>query len=573
MLSDAQIMALPKPSRAEAARFLSQATLGYNLAEVNDLVSRGYWNWLNTQFSFPLSKYPRHIDWIKEKYPPNAANNFLFHRMTSTALNRAVTGSDVLRQKMTFSLSQVLTLSIAVDLQTAHPYLLGAGYYDLLQEGAFGTYLDLLKKVSRSVAMARFLTFVNSQKANSLQSPDQNYARELQQLFTIGVEVLDEVTGIPVMDPQTGKIAETYGRDEIVGLADIFTGWYEDFSQLPSGVDLEVALFDSALQNLKNNSEQHETKELKLSYKVGRDGSLVTGAAGHPVNVDAGSDATARMNKLLEDLYLHPNVPFFISRQLIQRFTTSAPSFAYVKRVADAFKSGTRGDLRTVIKAILFDEDLFTGQATTNPLTSTARRNGMQGNATFGKLREPYARLVHWARAFGATSRTGLWDTGIYGGSLHNPVLLGQAPLQAASVINSYRSGYVPPGSETAKEAISAGSYTTQMTAPEFQITDEVTTVAYVNFMHDAINPEKGVSGMRDITSNYTAWLSKATNVPALLADLNLVLTANNLSTVSLTRMATALASMPATTDIEKRKRVQAAALLVMASPEYIVQK
>jgi uncharacterized protein (DUF1800 family) len=567
MLSDAQIQALPNPSRAEASRFLSHATLGHSLADIDDLVKRGYYNWLMSQFQ---AANPSHFDWLATKYPMDPdRNQFIPQRLTSSTLRRAIQGADPLRQKMTFALSQIVTLSISVDLQLGYVYFVGAGYYDLLQNHAFGNYGELLKRVSLSPAMARFLTFLGSEKAkpDSPASPDENYARELQQLFSIGVEMLDPTTGIPVINAETKKPYEPYDRSHIKELARVFTGWK----------DAPGAVFPSmfnAQGQLVYESAKHDTANITLNYPL-RDNKSPGVVKYHTVKVLAGQEPRLRLEAAVEGIFRHPNVAFFISKQLIQRFTTSSPSQAYLRRVANVFNNngaGVKGDLQSVIKAILFDEDLFQPDA----IGALRRTKGLESN-TFGKLREPFARLVHWGRAFGAISTKSEWQTGFFGSQLESPEQLGQAPLHASSVFNFYRPGYVPPASATSriKTVLTDGatSYEQATVAPEFQITDEVTTVAYINFMATAINPALGVSNLKDVIADYRAWLPKAASATTLVSDLNLVLAANRLTKINIDRIVNALNAMPSATDQDKRNRMQAAILLVMASPEYLVQK
>lgn len=574
MLTDAQIKSLPKPTRAEAARFLSQATLGYTLAEVDDLVARGYDAWLSSQFAIPVTRYLNNFDWLKAKYPFGSKdNNFVPYPLIASTLRRITEGADSLRQKLTFSLSQVVTLSIAVDLGTEFPYFLGAGYYDVLQRNAFGNYATLLEDVSRSPAMARFLTFLGSRKAQGTEVPDENYAREIQQLFTLGVESLDPDTGVPVINPATGRAYEPYSRDNIVNLAKIFTGWIES-----AGLDIPERFNSTNVRSygaLVNRTADHDVSTVTLSYPIRSNQNPTAIQSVYEFTIPATLDPNQRVSKAVAGLVGHPNVGAFIGRQLIQRFTTSSPSKDYVRNVAKVFNNngaGVKGDMKAVVKAILFDESLFVADA-----AGQLRRTGELNSQTFGKVREPFSRLTQWARAFGATSKSGKWYAGYYNSSIHIPENLGQAPLHAPSVFNFYRSGYVPPASVTSQTITTIvdglTSFDQQTVAPELQITDEVTTIAYVNYMTDTIDSTLGVSGQRDIVSSYTAWLSKAAAPTTLVNDLNLLLTANRLTSTNIKRVVNAVTSMPAATTAQKRLRVQAAILMIMASPEYIVQK
>ncbi|RZI86466.1 MAG: DUF1800 family protein [Rubrivivax sp.] len=563
------IASLPKPTRAEAARFLGHATMGYNLAEVDNLVAVGYKAWFDSQFAIPNNKYIGHFDWLKAKKPwTDVSTEFLSFHFTDSCVRRMVEGGDGLRQKLTFALSQILVISITVDLGESRPQFIGAAYMDLLQQNAFGNYRTLLGEVSSSPVMARFLTFKGSKKADPVAgtSPDENYAREILQLFTLGVENLN-IDGTRVYEAGSMVIREPYKRTHIAELAKMFTGWYEDPNYTGNNYR------EVYRSKLKSNPYERDDTPLNLGITTA---AYCTDVSSLQATVPVNSNATTRLNATLDHIFLHSNVAPFIARQLIQRFVTSNPSPAYIARVAAAFNGngklpsvgGTKGDLKTVVQAILMDDSLF---------DANRRRVGELGSDAFGKVREPFSRLTHWARAFGATSRTSLWTTGLWNDSLADRGRLAQAPLMAPSVFNFYRPGYVPPKSATAiKRNPTTGvpdPSGKSMVAPELQITDEVTTVAYLNFMTRAIDGRLGVNGLGDITASYAAWLPKATNPAGLVADLALLLTADRLTAINRNRIISAISAMPSGTDDQRRMRVQAAVLLVMASPEYIVQK
>jgi len=247
----------------------------------------------------------------------------------------------------------------------------------------------------------------------------------------------------------------------------------------------------------------------------------------------------------LDTLFNHPNVGPFIGKQLIQRLVTSNPSAAYIGRVANAFNNdgkGVRGNLQAVLKAILLDFEAR------NPVAS----NG----PTFGKLREPMLRFANWARAYGATSPTGAWNIG----STADPgTRLGQSPLRSPTVFNFFRPGYVPPNTNVGLSGL---------VAPEFQITNASSVVAYVNFMKRVIS-----NGIGEVKADYRSLLPLATNAAALLEEINVVVAAGQISASNLATMASAINGMPLSNAAAANNRVYAALLLVMASPEYITQK
>jgi uncharacterized protein (DUF1800 family) len=264
------------------------------------------------------------------------------------------------------------------------------------------------------------------------------------------------------------------------------------------------------------------------------------------VTIAAGTPALTSLRMALDTLFNHPNHAPFISRQLIQRLVTSNPSPAYVGRVAAVYANngmGVRGDLASVVRAILLDVE--------------ARDPAALGQPGFGKLREPVLRFLNWARAFGAASPADAWAIG----DLSDPATkLGQSPLRAPSVFNFFRPGYVPPNSALATQGL---------VAPEFQIATESSVAGYVNYMQRAI----AGNGIGDVRVSYTSLTALAADSSALLAEVNLVLAAGQLSAATLATLKAALDTITATTDAGKLNRVQAALLLVMAAPEYIVQK
>jgi uncharacterized protein (DUF1800 family) len=263
--------------------------------------------------------------------------------------------------------------------------------------------------------------------------------------------------------------------------------------------------------------------------------------------IPAGTAGEQSLRLALDAIYAHPNVPPFWSRQLIQRLVTSNPSPAYVKRVAAVFVNdgaGVRGNLSAVVRAILLDDE--------------ARNPANRARSDFGKLREPILRLAAWARAFDAASASDAW-------ALPNTTdpgtRLGQAPLRSASVFNFYRPGYVPPNSAIG----SAG-----LVAPEFQITNESSSVGYVNFMQRVV---ANGSALGDVKADYSSLMPLANSATALLAELNTVLAAGQIAAASLATMQAALDSMPSGTTSALNNRIFAALTMVLAAPEYLVLK
>ncbi len=510
----------PSISTRQAARFLYQASMGASREQIAAVTNLGYAGWIEQQFAMPasLSRW----DWLVSKgfNDPSFKNSEA--GFDAAAWRKMLNSPDTLRQRMTLALSEILVVAIDGLVGGGWRAFSAASYLDLLEANAFGNYRTLLQQVSTSAPMGQYLTFRGNVKANPVTGsmPDENYAREVMQLFTIGLTKLNP-DGTPVL--QGGKPQETYGLSDITGLAKIFTGWNFDLtgttSATPDFLRRPMTLIPSR-------------QETGVASFLG-------------ASVAAGGSGASRLSMALDIIFSHPNVAPFISRQLIQRLVSSNPSPAYVGRVAAVFNNdgkGVKGNLKAVIKAILLDDEARNDKHLTNP--------------NFGKLREPVLRFCAWARAFKASSPTDAWAIG----NTTNPATrLGQSPLRSPSVFNFFRPGYVPPNSKIASAAL---------VAPEFQITNESTVTGYVNFMQGVVS-----NGIGDVTANYSSLMPLADNAQALLDELNLVLAAGQLSSATLALLRGALDGMAKGSDASRKNRIYAALVLVLAAPEFIVQK
>jgi uncharacterized protein (DUF1800 family) len=402
-------------------------------------------------------------------------------------------------------------------LHTAH-------YVDLLEANAFGNYRKLLDDITLSTAMGVYLNMRGNQKADGRgREPDENYAREVLQLFSIG---LNELNADGTAKLANGKTIDTYDPSSITGLARVLTGWnYDGFVGSPS-VDVAYVRRPMVVDATRHAPEAKSF--------------LGTTIPAAPATV---ASANSELQTALDTIAAHPNVGPFISRQLIQRLVTSNPSPAYVGRVSAAWANngaGVRGDLKAVVKAVLLDPEART------PNTAN----------TGGKLREPIVRFVQWARSFNATSPTGLWNVG----DTTNPATrLGQSPMRSPSVFNFFRPGYVPPNTAIGSQGL---------TAPEFQITNESSVVGYANWMQSVIQ-----NGVGEVRADYTAWLPLSADPPGLVDKLNLWLAGGQLSAATRTTISNAIAAMPNGTDAQRNQRVHAGVLLCLCAPEYLVQK
>jgi uncharacterized protein (DUF1800 family) len=506
-----RVLALqPKPPKSPAALAASTAQKGSATA------------WIDEQLAMPPSTSTGHIAWFRSQgwdgttsFTPGA------NGLDASVWRSFISNPDQLRQRMVFALSQILVVS-SEGLDGERIGWMLAYYADVLNEHAFGNFRDLLEAVTLSPAMGQFLSMRGSQKADgSGRQPDENYAREIMQLFTIGlVKLLDN--GTPVLDE--GAEVDSYTEADVAGLARVFTGW--DYTKADTR---RVGRF---VNPMVNDAALHES---------GAKTFLGT-------TVPANTSAINSLRLALDVLFNHRNVPPFIGKQLIQRLVTSNPSKSYVAHVSRAFKDngkGVRGDLSAVLRAILSHPEAR-NMRTSNP------------DADVGKLREPVLRFAAWARACNASSPKGGWGLR----DLSDPGRrLGQAPFHASSVFNFYRPGYVPPNTAIAALA---------KVAPEFQITTETSVAGYLNYMQMAVSNSTGLE-RSDIRADYAAWLPLANDAAALAAEANLLLAANRLSAARVKLISDAIATMPFATEANRLSRVHVAVLLTLAAPECLV--
>ena len=510
------------PSESDAGRFLSQATLGYSRADLNALMASNYADWITAQFNAPTSL--GHCDWLKANGYADISHINSTAGLDNTLWRKFISSTDPLRQRMVLALSEICVVSVLGVNAQWRQFSVGH-YLDILEAHAFGNYRQLLQQITLSPAMGYYLTYRGNLKANPTtgSEPDENYARELMQLFTIGLYQLNADGSIKT--GSNGAGLETYQQADVSGLARVFTGWNVDVSGLTAPYPP-----DYQMREMVNHASQYET---------GSKTFLGT-------TIAAGTSALDALNTALDTLFKHPNLPPFIGRQLIQRLVTSNPSAAYVSPVAAAFAdngAGVRGDLKAVLRAILLDTE--------------ARDAKLAANPSYGKLREPVVRFLNWARAYRATSPSGQWAIGDTSDPATRP---GQSPMRSGSVFNFFRPGYVPPGTALASQ---------KLFGPEFQITNESSVAGYVNWMQRVV----AGSGAGDLSADYSTLLPLANDPSALLTEINQVLAGSQVSAATLNLIQGAVATIPAATSEGQLRRVEAALTLVLASPEYITQK
>lgn len=535
----------------EAARFLQHAQFSSTRAEIAALRNEGYPMWLARQFQTPLRSSG--WNWLNGRgYGVNNSHNYYFNTYPADFMiwSQLLSGPDMMRKRCALALSElcVSSMSSAEFTWRSHAY---ASWWDMLMRNAFGNFRQLLEDVTLHPAMGWFLNTKGNQKENPSTGrvPDENYAREVMQLFTIGLLELN-LDGTPRMSG--GRPIETYTQDDVTNLARVFTGWDFDTSDgvriTPPGASYTVESSAFAAKPMSLRESRHSTLEARFLGAV----------------VPAGTPGREALRIALDTLFNHPNVGPFLARQMIQRLVTSNPSPGYVERVARRFNdngSGVRGDLQAMWVAILLDDE--------------ARGAASLASTSHGKLRESMLRFIQWGRTFSVTSAAGSWK--IF--DLSNAgTQLGQSPLRSPSVFNFFRPGYVPPGTAMA---------TADATAPEFQLVNETSVGGYLNFMQNVIErgincpnpavPEAAYNNYAyDVRANYAYELSLALDAGALVDHLNLVLTAGQLSTTTRNLMVSTLESTPlsASSDATARnRRVWAAIFMVMGCPEYLIQK
>jgi len=535
-----------------AYRLLTQATFGPTSADVSSVTAGGGTAWLNAQLAMSSSttfvaRWDSDNAAIQKTAPGRTADG---SSIISQFYYHALNGKDQLRQRVAYALSEIMVVSLfgVTDGQSRSV----ASYMDMLNRDAFSNYRTLIQDVALHPAMGTYLNSMHNVKENPVtgQIPDQNFAREIMQLMSIGLVQLNR--------DGTAKLAggvpqETYGPDDISGLSKVFTGWSW------YGPDTSDARFYGAV----NAQDPSRTSRPMQGYTKWHSTSPKT-FLGTTIPAQQTPSPSASLAQALDTIYNHPNVGPFLSRQLIQRLVTSSPSTAYVDRVAAVFNnngSGVRGDLKAVVRAVLTDTEARTPSV-----------------AAYGKVREPVLRLTAWMRAFAATSDSGIvkmWPTDDAGKQL------GQSPLRSPSVFNFYRPGYVAPDSQTGAKG---------MTMPELQTTNETSVAGYINFMTGTVRYGIGQTGTYngaqryDVQPNYAPEVALADNSSDLVADVVNKLAGPNATSSYKSMIQTAVdsISVPALkadgsnsslVAYQKTVRVNAAVLLCLVSPEFLVQK
>jgi uncharacterized protein (DUF1800 family) len=515
----------------DAVRFLEQATFGPTPALINRVQSIGLKSYLEEEFNARMSFYQdpppfpsdSSIGCPASSDPNCFRDNYTMYPLQVRFFLNALYGEDQLRQRVAFALHQILVTS-GIGIQQPSSM---APYQNLLLRSAFGNFRQLLYDVTLNPAMGNYLNMVNNNKTSGGASPNENYAREVLQLFSIGLYKLNQ-DGTLQFDAQNHPIP-TYDQNIILNFAKVFTGW--TYAPKP-GATSQWVNPEYYLAPMVAFENHHDTTAK----------TLLNGAT-----VRAGLTAKKELAFALDNIFNHPNVAPFISKQLIQHLVTSNPSPGYVARVSAAFNSneaGVRGDLKAVITAILLDrearcEDLATCDSTID--------------VNYGHLREPVLFVTNILRAFGATSDgVGLADrTKAMGQDIHN----------SPSVFNYYRPGYIIPS--------------TTLLGPEFTIQTSSAAINRANFLNTMVFSRIGTppDGTAIDLSGLQALAAGDSTATAVVDYLNKLLMHGSMSSGVRTKILQTLQALPNATAADQLKRARWALYLVATSSQYQIER
>lgn len=581
------------PNPKASSRFLSQATLGPKLSEIQSLQNQGIEAWLDQQFgmspSFNLQNYVQNmhqsmVDSLKIKNPAGTytlSNVFIDDWAFDVAWFQAnMIAADRLRWRVSLALSQIFVTS-RISAFDENPYAL-ASYYDLLNKNAFGNYRSLMDSITYHPAMGVYLTYLNNHATDTLAIsagspkkkkvfPDENYAREILQLFSIGLFELNN-NGTEKKDIN-GKSIPTYDNNDIGNLAKVFTGlswshsrYLGDNSKVTKWSYTKPMKFfpiDSTEKYTPSGANPN-TWRIVNGHEPGAKTFLNQTIPARPVTQGELDIADA-----LDIIFNHPNVGPFMARRLIQHLVTSNPSPEFIDRIASVFNNngtGLRGDLKAVVRAILLDPE--------------ARDCcSEKENTAFGHLREPFLRYMNLVNGLGLTNQNGIYRNVMV--DLYDRIE--QKPLYSPSVFNFYQPGYVPDGPiQTAGKV-----------GPEFQMLNSLSFSNYMNALHKWVISNDPIEYWNifsnefykadqeptfNITTEYV--LAKDNRINEFLDKYNLILAQGRIQPGSMSIIRNVLLSMPMTYDINgvpdptlADRRLRMGVFLIMISPDYLINK
>lgn len=492
-VSTAAVSATPV-TEAAAIRFLEQASFGPIRADVRRVMQIGFSAYIDEQFGIAPTGY----------VIPAGGGTIRSHR--DRFFSNALSGRDQLRQRVAFALGQIFVVSsLGMRKVEAIP-----AYQQMLLQRAFGTYAELLREVTLSPSMGTYLNMANNAAG---EHPNENYAREVMQLFSVGTVELN-LDGTPRLD-RFGKSTPTYDQKDVEELTRALTGW--TYPTIPGS------------QPSATNPMYYQGRMIPVESLHDHGAKVLIGN----VMLASGQTAEADLTAALAAISSHPNVAPFISRRLIQHLVTSNPSGAYVQRVAAIFNNnglGVRGDMKAVVKAILLD--------------SEARRGDNAGelwaSQTSGRLKAPAQLLSGLLRTLGATGFSGLENVSAE---------MGQDIFSAPSVFNFYSPDHMIPG--------------TDVRGPEFQILSNPRIIPWANFVNIVLN-----GGWPGIVVDLSGWIALAGNTEALLDHLDRWLFHDSMLSATRTAIAQAINAYPPS---QLATRARIALYVAATSPEYTV--
>lgn len=417
-------------TKAEAFQFLNQSSFGATEADAQRVITMRYEAWIDAELQKPASLQLPFV----QSAPPRQFPFQHHEDRVDIWYRNVVNGDDQLRQRVAFALSEIMVVSQLGALFNL-PYAV-ADYYDVLAENAFGNYRDLMQEITRHPAMGVYLSMLGNERPNPALNirPDENYARELMQLFSIGLVELN-IDGSVVLDAQNEPVP-TYDQAIIEGFAHVYTGW--TWAGAPSFQQARPTDFNQIIPMQLYPGFHDDGPKLLLNGIV----------------LPGGQTGDQDLSDALDNIFNHQNVGPFVAIRLIRRLVTSNPSPGYIRRVATVFNdngAGVRGDLGAVVKAILLDPEARPALA-------------MEID---GKVKEPLLRLTQLYRAYDATSASGRFPL------LPSYIFFGQGPLQSESVFNFFTPFYAPPGE--IRDA--------SLVAPELQIATEYQNTLFTNYL------------------------------------------------------------------------------------------
>lgn len=538
----------------EAHRFLTQATFGPTATDIARVKAIGYERWIDEQLATPLQA--THLATVEASSTAQGTDRPMVNDVVYTWWTHAVTDPAQLRQRVAFALSEIFVVSTTNADLTGDGRMV-ASYMDMLTNKIDGNYRDLLEGVALHPAMGAFLSHRGNRKedTNTGRIADENFAREVMQLFSIGLYELNEdgtnklVNGFP---------QETYTGDDVKGLAKVFTGW----SWFRPAAKASVVWWQCFWRGDQCTDASQSTTAMSAytqEHSISEKRFL-----GVTVPAQTTPNPQASLKAALDRLASHPNAAPFFAKQLIQRLVASNPSPGYVQRVSTAFRT-SGGNIKATVKAVLLDWE--------------ARDMALQSASGQGKVREPLVRIAHLLRAIPHTSdaynaaKSAQRVPYYLAASTDDTVSeLGQTPMRAPSVFNFFRPGFKPPQTELSDR---------DLVAPEMQITNETSVLGYANYIIQMLDYGWGQYNnstqridMRFDLSSFDALVDKPTAAsPQQLVTAVAQRMLGGAPSAELNAlMLSGIGKMPNVNATDRRRRVESAILMVAVSPQFIVQ-